>query len=221
MKNRTTFEKFPRTNAGRSKNWKTLRALCLLLFLSVSFTAYSQITVNVKDISLRASLKKIEQVSNYKFFYNENLPELNQKVSLNVQNTTIQQVMKQLLGKMELTYKQEQENIIVLIRKEQEKKRNINVSGTVVDEKGEPVIGASVTVVGTALGTITNLEGKYSLTDVQEDSKVAISFVGYGALTFSAKDKQLARVVLKEDSELLDEVVVCLLYTSPSPRDCS
>ena len=208
MKNRTTFEKFPRTNAGRSKNWKTLRALCLLLFLSVSFTAYSQITVNVKDISLRASLKKIEQVSNYKFFYNENLPELNQKVSLNVQNATIQQVMKQLLGKMELTYKQEQENIIVLIRKEQEKKRNINVSGTVVDEKGEPVIGASVTVVGTALGTITNLEGKYSLTDVQEDSKVAISFVGYGALTFSAKDKQLARVVLKEDSELLDEVVV-------------
>lgn len=128
MKNRTTFEKFPRTNAGRSKNWKTLRALCLLLFLSVSFTAYSQITVNVKDISLRASLKKIEQVSNYKFFYNENLPELNQKVSLNVQNATIQQVMKQLLGKMELTYKQEQENIIVLIRKEQEKKRNINVS---------------------------------------------------------------------------------------------
>lgn len=63
-------------------------------------------------------------------------------------------------------------------------------------------------MVGTALGTITNLEGKYSLTDVQEDSKVAISFVGYGALTFSAKDKQLARVVLKEDSELLDEVVV-------------
>ena len=97
---------------------------------------------------------------------------------------------------------------VLLIRKEQEKKRNINVSGTVVDEKGEPVIGASVTVVGTALGTITNLEGKYSLTDVQEDSKVAISFVGYGALTFSAKDKQLARVVLKEDSELLDEVVV-------------
>ena len=87
-------------------------------------------------IPREASLKKIEQVSNYKFFYNENLPELNQKVSLNVQNATIQQVMKQLLGKMELTYKQEQENIIVLIRKEQEKKRNINVSGTVVDEKG-------------------------------------------------------------------------------------
>ena len=68
MKHRTTFEKLPQANTGRSKNWKTLRAICLLLFLCVSFTAYSQITVSVKDISLRASLKKIEQVSNYKFF---------------------------------------------------------------------------------------------------------------------------------------------------------
>ena len=56
MKHKTTFEKLPQANTGRSKNWKTLRAICLLLFLSVSFTAYSQITVNVKDISLRASL---------------------------------------------------------------------------------------------------------------------------------------------------------------------
>lgn len=135
MKHKTTFEKLPQTNVGRSKNWKTLRAICLLLFLSVSFTVYSQITVNVKDISLRASLKKIEQVSNYKFFYNESLPELNQKVSLNVKDATIEQTMQQLLGKMELTYKKEQENVIVLIRKSQEKQETKKVTGIVVDEK--------------------------------------------------------------------------------------
>ena len=55
MKNRTTFEKLPQANTGRSKNWKTLRTICLLLFLCVSFTAYSQITVSVKDLSWRAS----------------------------------------------------------------------------------------------------------------------------------------------------------------------
>mgnify|MGYP007002625957 FL=1 len=99
MKHKTTFEKLPQANTGRSKNWKTLRTICLLLFLCVSFTAYSQITVNVKDISLRASLKKIEQVSNYKFFYNESLPELNRKVSLNVKDATIAQTMQQLLGR--------------------------------------------------------------------------------------------------------------------------
>lgn len=168
MKNRKTFEKLPETLKGRSKNRRTLRAIWLVLFLSISFTTYSQVTVNVKDLSLRASLKKIEQVSSYKFFYNENLPELNQKVSLDVQNATIEQVMKQLLGKMELTYKQEQENVIVLVRKEQQKQRDIKVFGTVVDSNGDPIIGASVLVKGTSNGTITDLDGNFSINDVPE-----------------------------------------------------
>ena len=174
MKHKTTFEKLPQTNVGRSKNWKTLWAICLLLFLSVSFTVYSQITVNVKDISLRASLKKIEQVSNYKFFYNESLPELNQKVSLNVKDATIEQTMQQLLGKMELTYKKEQENVIVLIRKLQEKQETKKVTGIVVDEKGEPIIGASVQVKGESNGTITNIDGYYSLMNVPESATLII-----------------------------------------------
>ena len=113
MKHKTTFEKLPQTNVGRSKNWKTLRAICLLLFLSVSFTAYSQITVNVKDISLRASLKKIEQVSNYKFFYNESLPELNQKVSLNVKDATIEQILTDCLKGTNLGYEINGKTIII------------------------------------------------------------------------------------------------------------
>lgn len=105
MKNRKHLVNLPQTHGERSKNWRTLRAVCLLLFLSISFAAYSQITVNLKDLSLRASLKKIEQVSNYKFFYSESLPELDRKVSLNVHNATIDHTMTQLLGRMDLTYK--------------------------------------------------------------------------------------------------------------------
>ena len=131
----------------------------------------------MKDISLRASLKKIEQVSNYKFFYNESLPELNQKVSLNVKDATIEQTMQQLLGKMELTYKKEQENVIVLIRKSQEKQRNIKVSGTVVDSHGEPIIGASVVVKGTSNGTITDLDGNFTL-EVPTGAILVVSYVG-------------------------------------------
>ena len=89
MKNRKTFVKLPHTHVEGGRKRRTLRTICLLLFLSVSFAVYSQITVSVKDLSLRASLKKIEQVSNYKFFYNESLPELNRKVSLNVKDATI------------------------------------------------------------------------------------------------------------------------------------
>ena len=146
MKNRKHLVNLPQTHGERSKNWRTLRAVCLLLFLSISFAAYSQITVNLKDLSLRASLKKIEQVSSYKFFYNENLPELDRKVSLNVKNATVEQVMNQLLNGMELTYKQEKDNVLVLLRKSSEKQETKKVTGIVVDEKGEPIIGASVQV---------------------------------------------------------------------------
>ena len=220
MKHKTTFEKLPQTNVGRSKNWKTLRAICLLLFLSVSFTAYSQITVNVKDISLRASLKKIEQVSNYKFFYNESLPELNQKVSLNVKDATIEQTMQQLLGKMELTYKKEQENVIVLIRKSQEKQETKKVTGIVVDEKGEPIIGASVQVKGESNGTITNIDGYYSLMNVPESATLIISYIGYRTVNLSVKNQNTSKITLVEDSKMIDEVVV-VGYGVQRKRDVS
>ena len=199
MKNRKTFEKLPETLKGRSKNRRTLRAIWLILFLSISFTTYSQVTVNVKDLSLRASLKKIEQVSSYKFFYNENLPELNQKVSLDVQNVTIEQIMSKLLTGMDLTYKKEQENVIVLIRKPQEKQTTRKVMGTIADEKGEPIIGASVLVKGTTIGTITDFDGKYKLDNVPENAMISISYIGYQPVEFSASNsKDLAQITLKE-----------------------
>ena len=208
MKHKTTFEKLPQANTGRSKNWKTLRAICLLLFLSVSFTAYSQITVNVKDISLRASLKKIEQVSNYKFFYNESLPELNRKVSLNVKDATIEQTMQQLLGGMDLAYKKEQDNVIVLIRKAQDKSITKKITGTVVDEKGEPVIGASIVIKGESHGTITDFDGKFTLADVPEKGILTVSYIGYKTVDLSAAGQTFVKVVLQEDSKMIDEVVV-------------
>ena len=208
MENRTPFVKLPQSTAGRSKNWRTLRAICLLLFMSISLTAYSQITVDLKDISLRASLKKIEQVSNYKFFYSESLPELSWKVSLNVRDVTIDQTMTRLLEGMELTYKKEQENVIVLIRKTQSKQLTKKVTGTVVDANGEPIIGASIVIKGESHGTITDFDGKFALPDVPKKAVLTISYIGYKTVNLATTDQTLVKVVLEEDSKMIDEVVV-------------
>lgn len=210
MKNRKTFVKLPHTHVEGGRKRRTLRTICLLLFLSVSFAVYSQITVSVKDLSLRASLKKIEQVSNYKFFYNESLPELNRKVSLNVKDATIEQIMQQLLDRMEeLTYKQEQSNVIVLVRKSQASNQTIKkVTGIVVDENGIPVVGASVTVKETFSGTITDLDGRFSLEMPSTIKQLQVSYIGYIDQTVSLNNKSEIKVTLKENIELLDEVVV-------------
>lgn len=70
------------------------------------------------------------------------------------------------------------------------------------------MIGASVVVKGSSLGTITDVEGAYVLANVPERSEVVISFIGYQAQTLSASNKALAKIILKEDNEMLDEVVV-------------
>lgn len=78
-------------------------------------------------------------------------------------------------------------------------------SGVVVDETGEPVIGASVKVVGTSTGTITDMDGKFSVS-VPSGKQVEISFIGYITQTLSNFNNK--KIVLKEDAQQLDEVVV-------------
>lgn len=81
------------------------------------------------------------------------------------------------------------------------------VTGKVTDASNEPVIGASILEKGTSNGTITNLEGKYSLS-ISPHSTLIISYVGYTNQEISVGDKSVINIVLKEDSEQLEEVVV-------------
>lgn len=81
------------------------------------------------------------------------------------------------------------------------------ITGVVVDEKGESIIGASVAVKGTTIGTTTGIDGDFEL-NVSENSIVTISFIGYISQEISVKDNAYFKIVLKEDSKLLDEVVV-------------
>ena len=209
MKHKLAFLRLFRSFVGRSGNRNAVRTVCLALFLSISFSAYSQITISFKEQPLRSALKQIEQVSAYKFFYNESLPDLDRKVSLNVQDATIDQTMRQLLAKTALSYKQEQGNVIALIRKPAQNASSAKkITGIVVDANGEPIIGATVMVKGASNGGITDVDGVYSLMDVPGDAMISISYVGYKTVDIKVTDKSLARVILKEDTEMLDEVVV-------------
>lgn len=80
------------------------------------------------------------------------------------------------------------------------------VKGTVVDKAGEPVIGANVIVKGTTNGVITNLDGHFTVVNAKDT--LVISFIGYRTQEIAIREQTNIRVILQEDSELLDEVVV-------------
>ncbi|MCP9611746.1 TonB-dependent receptor [Coprobacter tertius] len=197
---------------------RATRIFCLVLLLITSTSLFSQITVSIENMPLREALRKIEQVSNYKFFYNENLSGLDTYVSLNVSNASIGDAMQKLLDKKNLSYKLEKDNVVALVAKESVEKKTKTLKGIIVDKNDDPVIGASVVVKGTSIGTITDINGRYELNDVPEDKTIAVSYVGYKTLEFPARSKALERVILNENGKMLDEVVV-VGYGTQRKRD--
>lgn len=82
------------------------------------------------------------------------------------------------------------------------------VKGRILDSTGEPIIGASIIEKGTTNGTITDIDGNFSLSVSSSKAILVVSYLGYKSVELSASDKKLNEIVLKEDTEMLDEVVV-------------
>ena len=85
--------------------------------------------------------------------------------------------------------------------------QNITVKGTVKDNTGEPVIGASVVQKGTSNGIVTDIDGNFTL-NVPSNSTIVVSFIGYKTQEVPVAGKKQINVIMKEDTEMLDEVVV-------------
>lgn len=192
----------------------------LLLFLACTIPlkaiAQSQdITMNKKNVSIISVIKSVEQSTKYTFFYNNNQVNVNEKVSVNLKNATIHDFMNQLLKGTLYTYQIENFQIMIYASKErsvaeQTKKENqpnpIAVSGRVVDERGEPIIGANILEKGTANGAITDLDGEFAFT-LKGNRELVISYVGFVTAQVKVVGKRF-NIVLKESEQNLAEVAV-------------
>ncbi len=180
--------------------------ICMLLF---SCTSFAQITVDLKNQPLKEILREIERKSPYKFFYSEDLNGMDKITSLKTNNADIDKTMNLLLANTEIGF-QKQENSIVLLmprQKQEQLAKNKQLKGVVRDASGEFVIGANVMVVGTTNGTITDIEGRFTLT-ITDGKELRISFLGYSDKIVSIGNKINFDIVLEEDVKTLDEVVV-------------
>nr|WP_129730358.1 TonB-dependent receptor [Parabacteroides goldsteinii] len=194
--------------ALKKRQFKSIKLILLILLISPSLLA--QVTITVKNQSIRQALKEIERLSNYKFFYNNDLSSLDKVVSLSAKDESIEAVMSKLLAGTDISYKQDNNNLIVLTLKATTPKQAASdqkIKGTVVDESNQPVIGANIVVEGTTNGTITDLDGNFSL-QVPEKAELRISYIGYLDQKVKVGNNTTLHIVLKEDTQTLDEVVV-------------
>ena len=193
-----------------------LTTLALIVFsLNISATVYSQktkLSLDVNNQSIKEILYLIENQSEFRFIYESGKINLDKKVSVREKEQTVETILNRLFAKEGIKYEITENNFILINpiemndnqRAAQEKK---HLTGIVTDEKGEPIIGANVVEKGTTNGTVTDIDGKFSL-EVDDKSMLMVSYIGYNTKNVPVSGKSSLTIDLSEDTKALDEVVV-------------
>lgn len=188
--------------------------LALFVFAGTAFAteSYSQtmkVTVVADNMSTGKVISEIEKQTDYLFVYNVNEVNLKRNVKVNAQNKSVAEVLNKVFEGTDIYYAMEGKNIMLMSKaKDGEVAQQANkVTGIVKDTNGEPIIGANVTVKGQSIGTITDIDGRFVL-DAPKNAVLQITYIGYVSQEVKVSGKKEINVVLKEDTETLDEVVV-------------
>lgn len=202
--------------------------LFLLLFgilLSQAAGSYykgTELKLQFKSTSIKEICEEIEKKSNFRFIYAGNAKKIiNKKIDLAVNSQDINEVLDIIISDTDLKYRI-LDNQVVLYRDEtkiipkeidevaseliiQQQKKQI--TGKIIDENGDPIIGANIVEKSTTNGTVTDVDGNFSLT-VENDVVLHISYIGYLAQDINTAGKTSFNIVLQEDTQALEEVVV-------------
>ncbi len=167
------------------------------------------------SMSLLEIIKNIETVTNYRFAYDKR--DINKKLKVELKNEpqTVADILLKVSEASGLKFKQINKiiNIDRIKRSEKNEKviqiviEDVDVTGKITDEDGQPLPGASILIKGTSKGTTSDLDGNYSLT-VPENSTMVVSFIGYITQEITVEKKTVIDIAMVLDDSQLEEVVV-------------
>lgn len=166
-----------------------------------------QISLDVKNKSIRDVLKIIESQSNYRFFYNDLYSGLNNTISLKTENNSVPELLGQIFDKQQFNFKILENKMVVIAPRELMQQQKI--TGTITDAlNGEPIIGANILIEGTTIGVVTDVYGKFSLDISKTDAILVVSYLGYNSERVTVGRQSIMDVKLVPDVTKLDEIVV-------------
>lgn len=169
-----------------------------------------KITLKAKSISIKEVLNLIEQKSTYRFLFNDDLLELNRTIDVDVKDADVDRFLKNLLAQNSAKAQFLENNLVVITRQQlTQNQQTRDVNGIVKDaDNGEPLIGANVVIKGTTTGTITDINGAFSLSGVDPTTVLVISYIGYKNQEITVGAQISLLIKLQPDGASLNEVVV-------------
>jgi len=204
---------------------KAVFILLLINLLTISATTYSQskkFSFEMVDVSIEQIFKEVERNSDFTFLYRIGLIDNEKRVSLNVENSTVETILDQILADAGIDYRVLENNLVILMESNnnalKQIMQQITITGTVTDAYGEPLPGVTVMIKGSTQGTATDLNGVYSLSVQNENTTLVFSYIGFTTQEMIVGNRRTINVTLADDTQRLEEVVV-IGYGTAKRRD--
>ena len=204
---------------------RTMKLTCLLLCLSIGFVFANQsqaqrnvLSLDLSETTVSDVLETLEKQTDFHFFYNSKLVDVNRRISVNVKGQDLFSVLNQIFKDTNILYKVVDKDVILTVADSKSKAQDgRKVTGKVTDSRGEAIIGVNVIEKGTTNGTITDIGGNYSI-DVPSGAVLVFSYIGYVSKDVLVGNNSVVNATLSEDMQSLDEVVV-VSYGTQKKRD--
>lgn len=205
---------------GRIHFKRKVIVLLSLLFFCFSVSSAQKINLNFNNESLKTVLESISEQTGYTLAYSKQVIDLNDAVTIRENQMELAAALERILTPRNLSYEIVDNKIYILHKSpenagakpeaevvQQNQPVGQQVSGVVVDENGEPIIGANISVVGTTTGAVTDLDGRYSIR-VPGGSVLRFSYIGYIDQEITITNQSTLNVTMLEDVATLDELIV-------------
>jgi len=209
---------------------------CIFLFVTTSFLSAKEasaqeildrpVTLNVKDITLKAALRQLENATRVRFSYSRNIINLNQIVNINAESEVLAKVLQRLLNPLAIEYQVMDDQILLFNNKKKRASLDEVVSHFAIEDKalavqylafqgrvisavsGQGLPDVSVQVKNTNLGTTTDKNGSFSLEIPNGNAVLVLSYVGYITKEVSVNNQTFLEITLNQDLKTQDEIIV-------------
>jgi TonB-linked SusC/RagA family outer membrane protein len=184
----------------------SLLILVTTLQVSAHVSGQGKVSLKLNQVEISKALHSIERQGTYRFLYNSRLDGVSRKISIDVDNSELRDVLGKLFAGTDLTYKVLENNLIVVISSTLAV-QDIRVTGKVTGDNGQALSGVSVSVKGTSRGTTTDNNGNFELT-VPENGTLTVSYIGFQSKEVPVNSQSVIDVKLTPSTTVMDQVVV-------------
>lgn len=206
-------------NHHLKESLRIMRISIFLLFVAIfQLTAVNtdaqntEIEINTNDLTVKVLLTEIERQSDFLFLYRNNDVDVNRVVHIKKKTGNISSILEEAFANTDIRYEFQNKYIVLApngssVESLLPQQNRHTVSGIITDKNGEPVIGANVSQKGTTNGTISDINGNFSIM-VSPNTVLIVSYIGYITQDVNVGDRNSIKIELIEDTQTLDEIVV-------------